>query len=69
MKDWRVLIARAISALVCLLGGGALQIGLWKTPDKTYFDALTRHPYLWIVYLFFALLIGEHSLRLMKRKG
>jgi hypothetical protein len=57
-----------ISALVCLLGGGALQIVFWKTADTTYFDALTRHPYLWIVYLLLALLIGEHSLRLMKRK-
>ena len=66
MKDWRVLIARTVSALVCLLGGGALQIAFWKTPDKTYLDALIQHPYLWIVYFLFALLIGEHCLRLIK---
>jgi hypothetical protein len=68
VNDWRLLTARTISALVCLLGGGALQIGLWKSPDKTYFDALTQHPYLWIVYLLLALLVGEHSLRLMRPK-
>ena len=68
MKDWKVLIARTISLLVWLLGGGALQIGLWKTSDRTYFDALMQHPYLWIVYLFLGLLAGEHCLRLIKRR-
>ena len=68
MKDWKVLIARTISVLVCLLGGGALQIGLWKTSDRTYFDALTQYPYLWTVYLLLGLLAGEHCLRLIKRR-
>ena len=68
MKEWKVLIARTISLLVWLLGGGALQIGLWKTSDRTYFDALMQHQYLWIVYLFLGLLAGEHCLRLIKRR-
>lgn len=68
MRDWKVLAARVISAAVCLIGGGMLQIAFWKTPDVTYAAALIRHPYLWIIYFLVALLAGEHSLRLMKRK-
>lgn len=68
MKGWRVVIARTISALGCVLGGGALQMGLWKTPGNSYLDALLQHPYLWIVYLLLALLAGEHCLRLIKRR-
>lgn len=67
MRDWKVLMARVISAAVCLIGGGILQVVLWKVPDESYADALIRHPYLWIVYFLISLLVGEHSLRLMKR--
>jgi len=68
LQAWRVLIARKVSALVCVLGGGALQMALWKTPDKTYLDALMRHPHLWIVYVLVTLLAGEHCLRLIGRR-
>lgn len=65
----KVFVARAISVLVCLTIGGALQIALWKTAETTYLDALFRHPYLWIAYILAALLVGEHALRLMKRRS
>ena len=68
LKDGKVIVARIVSAFVILLGGAVIQIALWKTTDRTYFDALTRHSYLWIVYLLFGLLAGEHFLRLMKRE-
>jgi hypothetical protein len=68
VKNGKVKVARIVSAFVIVLGGAAIQIALWKTTDRTYFDALTRHSYLWIVYLLFGLLVGEHCLRLMKRE-
>jgi hypothetical protein len=69
MKNWKIIVARVISAVVVLVGGAAIQIGLWKTPDRTILDALTQHPYLWIIYFLLGLLIGEHCLRLIKRRG
>lgn len=69
MMNGKILAARIISALVCVIGGGALQIGLWKTPDHTYLEALAQYPYLWVVYLIIALLVGEHSLKMMKRRA
>jgi hypothetical protein len=52
---------------VFLLVGAALQIIFWKTPANTYLDALGRHPYLWVIYLFLAFFTGEPILRLIKR--
>lgn len=67
MIIWKTIAARFISALVCVIGGGALQIGLWKSADRTYLEALAQYPFLWIIYLIFALFVGEHSLKMMKR--
>lgn len=69
MMNWKILAARIISALVCVVGGGAMQIGFWKTPDRTYLEALAHYPYLWVFYLIVALLVGEHSLKMMKRRA
>jgi len=68
MKDRNVFISRVISGLVLLGGGAASQIALWKTTDNNYIEALVSQPYLWIIYLFIGLLIGEHCLRTLKRK-
>jgi len=68
MKNRKTFVARAIAALVCLFAGGTLQIVFWKTPDRTYLEALTQHSYLWIVYLLLGLLAGEHCHRLFKHK-
>ena len=67
MTNHKVVVARALSVIICLFVGGALQIGLWKTTERTYCDALVAHPYLWIVYVLLACLVGEHALRVMKR--
>src|SRR5437763_501980 len=55
-------------AIVFFVGGAAIQIALWKDPDRTIFDALMEHSYLWIIYSLLGMLIGEHCLRLLKRK-
>lgn len=67
MKNEKVFIARTTSVLVFLVGGAFIQIGLWRTPGDGWVDALTRHPYLWFVYMLCALLAGEHVLRWLKR--
>ena len=58
MKSWPSLIARIVSAVCCVTLGCAIQIGFWKTPDRSYLDALCHHPYLWIVYVLLSLLVG-----------
>lgn len=69
MKNWKTFVARVMFVFVWLFGGTALQVALWKSPDRTYVDALIRHPYLWIIYFLIAHLITEHCLRLMNRKS
>src|ERR1700735_5448847 len=64
----KIIIVRIITAVVILVGGAAIQVGLWKTSDRTYFEALTRYSLLWVVYLLLAFIIGErlHRLKLLR---
>jgi hypothetical protein len=68
MTNRRVLIARTISALALILGGGVSQIALWKRGSMGYMSALEHHPYLWLMYFLLALLVGEHALKWMKKQ-
>jgi len=69
MNDRHILFfARGLSVLVYLVGGGTLQVLLWKTPDGTYLKALMTKPVLWMAYLFIALVLCEYFVRAMKRK-
>jgi hypothetical protein len=68
MKDKKVIVARTISVISFVFVGTLTQTLLWKKSGSSYFDALSHWPFLWIIYFFIALLIGEHSLRLMKKK-
>ena len=61
--DWRESVASCITVVVALLGGGAVQLLLWKKPGDSYLDTLDRHPYLWFFYLLFAMLVTEHILK------
>jgi hypothetical protein len=62
------MIARIVGVLAALVCGGAAQITLWRKPGGTSFDALTQYPYLWIAYALIGLLVGEHCLRIIKRR-
>lgn len=62
-----VLVARIISALSTLLVGSFFQILLWHNKTNTIIEALLHFPFLWILYFFIGLLIGEHSLRLLPK--
>ena len=63
----RVIVARIFGGLALVLGGSAFQLALWKRPGTGYLDALWRHSYLWFLYLFLSLLLGEHSLKWLNR--
>jgi len=65
----KVIAARLVAGLIFVVGGGALQIALWKKPGEEGFSALWRHPYLWFLYLLIALLISEHIIRWFKLKA
>lgn len=69
MSTLGILIARCVAGLVTIASGSLFQIVMWKRSAKTYFDALTEHSWLWILYLLIGLLIGEHAIRwISKRK-
>jgi hypothetical protein len=66
MIEKKVIVSRVIGVLVFLVGGGALQVALWKKPGDMHLAALGRHGYLWLIYLLVAMLISEHLLKWMK---
>jgi hypothetical protein len=67
MTDTRLLFARVIAGGVTVIGGGALQILLWKTPLTGYWNAVVSHGYFWLLYILLGLFIGEHIVKWMKR--
>lgn len=66
MTQTRLWIARIIAGGVTVVGGGALQILLWKTPLTNCWDALASHGYLWLLYMLLGLFIAEHILKWME---
>lgn len=66
MIEKKIIASRVIGVLVFLVGGGALQVALWRKPGDMYLAALGRHAYLWVIYLLVALLLSEHLLKWMK---
>ena len=68
MKNGKILVARALFAIIACGIGGVLQVALWKTADMSFFDALAWHPYLWIIYFLIAHLITEQCLRLINHR-
>lgn len=68
MTDMRVTSARIIAGLSLLVGGGTVQVLLWRKHGEAWFNALGRHGYLWLVYFLLAMMVGEHSLKWIKRK-
>ena len=67
MNKLRVVMARSTAAFVTVAGGSLAQIVLWKDPGMTFFDALTKNSWLWILYLLTGLLMGEHTMRCLKK--
>ena len=60
-------MARTVAAFATIGGGSLVQIILWKEAEMTYFDALTKYSMMWVLYLLVGLLIGEHTLRWLKK--
>jgi hypothetical protein len=65
--DTKVLLARIISFIAFVVGGGGIQLALWFKNGRGFFESLIHWPFLWAIYLLGALLIGEHALKFMKR--
>jgi hypothetical protein len=67
MNKSHILMARSVAVFVTVAGGSLAQIALWKDAEMTFFDALTKNSWIWIPYLLVGLLIGEHTVRWLKK--
>ena len=68
MTDWITIISRIASGVICIAGGSAMQVWLWKTPDRSWLDALLfGYGIPWFVYCLVSLALGEQILRIVSR--
>jgi hypothetical protein len=68
MTDIRVITARTVAGLAFVIGGGATQLLLWGQPRKDWVTALKSHPFMWFIYFLAASIVGEQSLRWLKKQ-
>jgi len=65
--EWKVVVARLISVVVCCVGGGATQYRLWHQSGEPWYEALFHWSFLWFIYILLSSLVGEHVLRMLSR--
>jgi len=66
-RNYKVIIARLISALLCCFGGGVAQYLLWHQSGEPWYEALFRWSFLWFFYVLLASLAGEHILKMLSK--
>jgi hypothetical protein len=63
-----VLLARIFAFILFSFFSFVIHYFLFSNSDDTYFDAMTSHIYMYILYFIISLLVAEHLLNYIKRK-
>lgn len=68
MIDRVTIFSRIASGVICIVGGSAMQVMLWETPDRSRLDAiLFGYGIPWFVYILVSHALGERILRMVSR--
>jgi membrane protein YdbS with pleckstrin-like domain len=68
-ENRQIIVIRILTVVIYLVCGVGIQLLLWKTPERTFYEAITHWGLLWVVYLFVTMFIAEHLHNRIRRCG